>query len=109
MATFSVIFLAWVSNNVSPEYKRSVALPFVLTITNCSGLIGSQLYIARDAPRYVKGNAVSMCCEIVAILGVATMFWLLRRRNAQKEKLRAEGATTNGMEGDKALGFTYLL
>ncbi|KAK6375710.1 hypothetical protein LTS17_007532 [Exophiala oligosperma] len=109
MATFSVIFLAWVSNNVSPEYKRSVALPFVLTITNCSGLIGSQLYIARDAPRYVMGNAVSMGCEIVAVFGVAVIFWLLRRRNAQKEKLRAEGATTNGLEGDKALGFTYLL
>ena len=109
MCSFSVVFLTWTSINVAPEYKRSVALPLVLTVTNCSGLIGSQIYIPRDAPRYVMGNAVSMSCEIAALFGVCIMYFILRHRNAQKAKLRAEGATTNGKEGDKALDFIHPL
>jgi hypothetical protein len=45
---------------------------------------------------------------VAALLTVATYF-LLRRRNQQKDKLIAEGATTNGLEGDQALDFKYCL
>lgn len=109
MASLSVVFLTWTSINVSPEHKRSIAIPFVLTITNCSGLIGSQIYIPRDSPRYMMGNGVSLACEFAALMGIGAMFLLLRRRNAKKERLIAEGTTTNGKEGDASLDFRYLL
>ncbi|EXJ89402.1 hypothetical protein A1O3_02469 [Capronia epimyces CBS 606.96] len=109
MASFSVVFLTWVANNVSPEYKRAVAIPLVLTITNCSGLIGSQLYIPRDSPRYVMGNSVSMSCEIATLLLVGLLYLLLKRRNSLKAKMQAEGSESNGLEGDKGLDFVHPL
>lgn len=55
------------------------------------------------------GNAVSAGMEVIAILFVIAAWFILRRRNAQKAKLEAEGATTNGNEGDEALDFKYTL
>ena len=109
LLSFSSVFFTWVVINVSPEYKRSVALALVTTMVNCSGVVGPQVYLPRDTPRYVMGNAVSMSCEVVASLGVVTMYFMLKRRNSKKAKLLAEGATDNGKEGDKALNFTFLL
>ena len=37
------------------------------------------------------------------------MYAMLRFRNAKKEKMRAEGATTNERLGDQSLQFEYYL
>lgn len=47
--------------------------------------------------------------NIVAAGLYGSCWFLLRRRNMQKEKLRAEGATTNGYNDDRGLDFTYML
>ena len=47
--------------------------------------------------------------EFVAGLGVAVIYFLLRRRNQIKAKQRAEGITDNGQIGDKSLDFEYIL
>ena len=109
LLSFSTVFFTWIVINISPEYKRSVALGLVTTMVNCSGLVGPQIYLPRDTPRYVMGNAVSMSCEIAALTGVGIMYFMLRSRNAKKVKLLAEGVTENGKEGDEALGFAFLL
>ena len=78
-------------------------------MVNCSGVVGPQIYLPRDSPRYVMGNAVSMSCEAVAFIGVGIMYFMLKRRNSEKAKLLAKGVTDNGKEGDGALNFTFLL
>jgi hypothetical protein len=86
-----------------------VGLPFFYSIGNLSGLISSQLYPSRDGPRYVKGNATSAGLEIVAILFVVVAWFVLRQRSAKKAKMIADGASTNGKEGDQSLQFIYTL
>lgn len=107
--SFSCLIITWVATNLVPDYKRSVGLPLFESIGNLSGLVSSQLYPASDGPRYRTGNAVSAGLEVVAALCTGATWVLLRRRNAQKKKLRGEGATTNGLEGDMALDFRYTL
>ncbi|KAK9367291.1 major facilitator superfamily domain-containing protein [Lipomyces kononenkoae] len=107
--SFSCLIITWVATNLIPDYKRSVGLPFFESIGNLSGLVSSQLYPGKDGPRYVMGNAVSASMEAVAAVLVGCAWLLLRKRNAKKDKLIAEGATTNGMEGDMALDFKYCL
>ncbi|KAF9882166.1 putative high-affinity nicotinic acid transporter protein [Colletotrichum karsti] len=107
--TISTIVVTWVATNLMPDSKRSVALPVFYSIGNMSGLVSSQLYPSYHAPRYVMGNALSAGLELVFVGFVAAAWLLLRKRNAEKEKLTAEGATTNGLEGDMALGFEYCL
>ena len=99
--------MTWVATNLVPDQKRSVALPVFYSIGNLSGLVSSQLYPTQTGPRYIIGNSVSAGLECVAASFFIAGWFLLRRRNMKKEKLIAEGATTNGLEGDRALGFKY--
>lgn len=55
------------------------------------------------------GNAVSAGMEALALVVVVFCYFLLRKRNAIKRKLIADGATDNGLEGDRALDFMYAL
>jgi MFS family permease len=107
--SFSCLMMTWVATNLVPDYKRSVGLPIFASIGNCSGFVAGQLYPSSQAPRYIMGNAVSAGLECIAAVFVVLTWLLLRRRNQLKEKLIAEGATTNGMEGDRALDFKYIL
>jgi hypothetical protein len=84
-------------------------MPFAYSIANLSNLISSQLYPTQQGPRYIQGNAVSAGLTVVAGFLYAGCWFLLRRRNAKKEKLIAEGATTNGLEGDQSLESMYIL
>jgi hypothetical protein len=106
---FNCLLLTWVSNNLAPDYKRSVGVPLFICLGNISGIASSNIYPSTDAPRYLVGNAVSAGTESVALVCVLGMWWALRSRNAEKEKLLMEGVESNGKEGDKALNFVYNL
>jgi hypothetical protein len=106
---FNCILLTWVSNNLAPDYKRSVGVPLFICLGNISGIVSSNIYPASDSPRYLMGNAVSAGMEFLAFGCVVVMWWTLKHRNAEKERTRAEGYQSNGKEGDRALDFVYNL
>ncbi|KAI4865673.1 major facilitator superfamily domain-containing protein [Hypoxylon rubiginosum] len=103
----STLVVAWVGTNISPDSKRAFALPYFYSIGNLSMLVSSQLYPSQQGPRYVVGNATSAGLEVVAACLYVASWLVLRRRNIQKKKLIAEGATTNGQVGDRSLNFIY--
>jgi hypothetical protein len=84
-------------------------MPLASSIGNVSNFVSSQLYPSQQGPRYVQGNGVSAGLTVVAAGLYASIWVLLRSRNNKKEKLRAAGAETNGLEGDRALDHVYLL
>jgi len=97
-----------VSNNIQPDYKRSVAISMLISIGNASGLAASQIYPISDAPRYIMGNAVSLGGEVIALLCIGLLYALLKYRMRQKERMLAQGLESNGMEDDRGLGFKYV-
>jgi hypothetical protein len=98
---YNCLMLAWLSNNLSPDYKRSVGIPLAASIANISGVISGQIYPPADAPRYVRGNVISLGLEFVALAGVASLFALLKWRSSKREG-------ENGVEGvHQAPGFKY--
>lgn len=107
--SFSCIVITWVAANIVPDYKLSVGLPLFESIGNLSGLVSSQLYPAAQGPRYIMGNSISAGMETIAAVFVVATWFVLRRRNNLKAKQIAEGAKTNGLEGDWALDFKYCL
>lgn len=107
--SFSCLMMTWVATNLVPDYKRSVGLPIFASLGNCSGLVAGQLYPRSQSPRYIMGNSISAGLEAIAAVFVVATWLLLRRRNQQKDKAIATGATTNGLEGDRALDFKYIL
>lgn len=107
--SFSCLMMTWVATSLVPDYKRSIGLPIFASIGNCSGLVSGQLYPSKHAPRYIMGNSVSAGLEVIAAIFVVATWFLLRRRNQQKEKMIAEGATSNGFNDDRGLDFKYIL
>lgn len=101
--------IRWVSNNLAPDNKRTVAMPLILSFTLVSGVMSSQIYPTKDAPRYIMGNAISLSGTVAAFLAAAGLWIIWRRRNIRKNKLIAEGATENGYEDDRAISFKYAL
>ena len=84
-------------------------MPLAYSIADASSLVSSQLYPSQQGPRYIQGNAVSAGLTAVAGVLYGACWLLLRRRNAKKAKLIAEGATTNGLEGDMSLDTMCIL
>ncbi|THZ50704.1 high-affinity nicotinic acid transporter [Aureobasidium pullulans] len=107
--SYNCLILTWISTNLAPDYKRSMAMPFFVSLANISGVVSSQIYPSTDGPRYLMGNGVSAGTETLALCGVVAVWWTLRRRNLEKEKLRGSGVEDNGMDGDRALDFVYNL
>ncbi|KAL2833849.1 major facilitator superfamily domain-containing protein [Aspergillus cavernicola] len=105
----STLAVTWISTNLSPDAKRAIGMPLAYSIANVSALVSSQLYPSQQGPRYIMGNAVSAGLTVVAGFLYGACWFLLKRRNAKKLKLLAEGATTNGLEGDMSLDYMYIL
>ncbi|KAK0385596.1 hypothetical protein NLU13_6773 [Sarocladium strictum] len=106
--SFNTVLVTWVSNNIQPDSKRSIAIAMVISIANASGLAASQIYPSYDAPRYIMGNAISLGSEVIALLCVGLIYVLLKWRMRQKERLLAQGQESNGKKGDMALDFKYV-
>ncbi|KAF6830696.1 nicotinic acid plasma membrane transporter [Colletotrichum plurivorum] len=106
--SFNTVLVTWVSNNIQPDYKRSVSIAMLISLANISGIVSSQIYPVYDAPRYIKGNAISLGGECIALLSIGLIYALLRRRTANKEKMLAEGRESNGREDDRGLHFKYV-
>ncbi|KAE9970549.1 hypothetical protein BLS_004863 [Venturia inaequalis] len=105
----STLAVTWIATNLSPDSKRAIGMPFAYSIANISNLVSSQLYPTQQGPRYIQGNAVSAGLTVVAAFLYGSCWVLLKRRNAEKAKMIAEGATTNGLEGDRSLESMYIL
>lgn len=107
--TISTLVVAWVGTNTMPDGKRAIAMPFAYSIANVSALVSAQLYPSYQGPRYIQGNSISAGLDVVAAGLYFSCWMLLRHRNNKKEKLKAEGATTNGYDDDRGLDFKYML
>jgi hypothetical protein len=95
--------VTWISANLRSEHIRSVGIPLLVCLANISGICSSQIYPSTDAPRYIKGNAISLALEVVASVGIGAIWLLLRWRNrARAERIR------RGEVGEKD-EFVYVL
>ncbi|KAG9253654.1 major facilitator superfamily transporter [Emericellopsis atlantica] len=105
---FNTVLVTWVSNNTQPDSKRSIVIALLISLANASGLASSQIYPSYDAPRYVKGNAISLAGEAVALLCVGLLYALLKYRMREKKRLLDESKESNGKQGDRSLRFQYV-
>jgi len=102
--------MTWLAGNTAGMYKRATAIGMNQCIGNSGGTIAGQIYMASDAPRYVKGNAISLGCYGWAMFWTCAMYLTLRRRNAEKARRLAAGEEDHDENlGDASLHFKYYL
>ncbi|KAI0202809.1 major facilitator superfamily domain-containing protein [Astrocystis sublimbata] len=107
--------LAWLPNN-SPRYgKRTTATGMQLTIGNASGIMASFIYPSMDAPRYIKGNAVSLSLVGLAALTHGSLWFWYARENKRRDEglIKPEHANLSDDElaelGDESPRFRYTI
>jgi uncharacterized membrane protein YfcA len=81
-----VTTLAWQTNNVRGDAKKSVASAILIMASGVGGIYSSLVFRQQDAPDYIPGIiAVMVCCVVTVLLGSFTAM-LLRRQNMKADR-----------------------
>lgn len=88
--------ITWAANNVEGAYKRGVTIGFVIGWGNLNGVVSSNIYRAKDKPKYSLGHGVVLAYMTLFLLGgsLATHFAL-----EAENKKRREGKRDHWVEG----------
>ncbi|KAI8292867.1 Major facilitator superfamily transporter [Colletotrichum sp. SAR11_240] len=106
---------AWnVANTPSPT-KRAISIGFLVCVGNIGGLIGSYIYMDKEAPRYPTGYGTSFGFASAGIIAVITLEALLYMRNKKKELMTEDEVRQRHSDeeldrmGEKSPLFKYAL
>ncbi|KAL8820591.1 MAG: hypothetical protein Q9191_007483 [Dirinaria sp. TL-2023a] len=100
---FSTIpnILAWTLNNQGNDSRRGAGLVLINVVGQCGPVLGTRLYPANEAKRYVKG--MSVCAAFMlfaAVLSLALRFLLVWENRRLDRKYGAPGSAV-AAESDK--------
>jgi len=82
--------VSWIGNSLAPSSKRAVGMALLISVGNMGGIMGSNVYLSREAPKYTTGFSASlaMCCT--AILMTLVLRWAYAKENRKRDELIAE-------------------
>ncbi|KAL1882090.1 hypothetical protein VTK73DRAFT_2499 [Phialemonium thermophilum] len=86
---------AWNVVNTAGPVKRAISIAYLVCAGNLGGLVGSYIYIDKEAPKYPTGYGNSLAfgaAGIVAALILEYGLWRINKRDAQytEEEIRAK-------------------
>ena len=114
-----ICIVCLIGNNLAPSSKRAVGMALLISVGNLGGIAGSNIFLAKQAPRYPAGFGTGLGMCFIAVC----MAYFLRRafaaENAKKERFM-EGKTDAEVRamytdqelldlGDKSPFFRYTL
>ncbi|EMR66089.1 putative major facilitator superfamily transporter protein [Eutypa lata UCREL1] len=88
------LFLAWtlIPSNVAGRTKRTLTSSFTFVGYCVGNMVGSQIFKAKDAPRYIPGTVGCAICFALEFLTIALWRLVLVLRNRRRDrKQREEG------------------
>jgi MFS family permease len=106
---------AWTGNNLAPSWKRSIGLAWTLAAGNIGSLIGTNIFLDREAPRYATGYGVSLGMICLGLATAVALELVLKIKNAKKAAYREEEVRAQYTDeqldklGDKSPLFLYML
>lgn len=81
---------AWNVANTPDPAKRSVSIGLLVCFGNVGGLIGSYIYLDREAPRYPTGYGTSLAFALAGVIAATLLEFLLKRENAKRAQMTEE-------------------
>lgn len=106
---------SWAANNLAPASRRAIGVAFNICIGNIGGIIGSYMYLDREAPQYWTGFSLSLAFGatgvIVALLLELSYKWgNVRKAKTPEDEIRARYSEDELLRmGDKSPLFKYTL
>ncbi|KAG7445008.1 MFS general substrate transporter [Guyanagaster necrorhizus] len=104
---YPIIRDAWMSNNVEGSYKRSVSLAMVISFGNINGAVSSNVYRAKDKPRYILGTNLGLVLMYIGLGIIFSMIYLFFANRENKKRERGERDELIGdedVQGDESNG-----
>jgi len=89
-----------IANNLAPSSKRAVGMALLISVGNMGGICGSNIYLARQAPKYPVGFGVSLTICAMGIIAAGVLRWEYKRENKKRDELVAR-------EGEEAIRARY--
>lgn len=78
--------ISWLSNNLSGSYKRAIGMAIQIGIGNFGGAFASNIYRAKDKPRFIMGHAIEIgfiSLGIISLLCLVTCYHFINKRRAK--------------------------
>ncbi|KAG0010483.1 hypothetical protein BGZ81_002739, partial [Podila clonocystis] len=83
--------LAWFSANIGGQTKRGVATAVIISIGNCGGVVGGQVYRGNDAAQgYVRGHSICAALGVCGGLVALALKYMLVQENKRRDRLTRE-------------------
>ncbi|KAI1787542.1 MFS general substrate transporter [Ganoderma leucocontextum] len=105
------LILTWFSHNLGSETKKAAGMPLYMSIGHCGSILGSHLFPTTDAPRYMKGFAVTSGLQFLSALVAGVLMTYYTAENRRRDELYGRptpGAPVDVSElADKAHDFRY--
>lgn len=78
--------VTWMNNNIVGKKRRGISTAICLAIGNSGGLVGSNVYLSSQAPRYPVGYGVSLGGVFLAAGSALALVVCLWRENKAKDR-----------------------
>ena len=78
---------AWNISNILNPRERAISIGYVVCLGNIGGLIGSFIYLDKEAPRYPTGFGCSFAFAAAGIAAMLTLEFCLWKANQRRRAL----------------------
>ncbi|OQO05910.1 hypothetical protein B0A48_10006 [Cryoendolithus antarcticus] len=92
------ISVSWLMNNTGGHYKRAFASAAQIGWGNAGGIVASNIFLVKEAPRYKTGYGVSLALLLMTGVMTVAMYFYLVGQNKKK----ASGQRDHLLEGPDA-------
>lgn len=116
-ATFLVILgipttpfvYAWLINNLRGHGPRAVGSAAINSIGNFGGVVASNIFMARDSPRYYAGYGTALACIWIVVGGTVVMAVAMYMANRTRRHAETNGLAETEQTHSTERAFEYTL
>jgi hypothetical protein len=78
--------VVWLANNMGGHYKRSFGAALQIGIGNVGGIIGSNIYLATEAPYYRTGYGTGMALLLLGGVFCSILYFGMMWENKKRDR-----------------------
>ena len=114
-----ICIVCLIANNLAPSSKRAVGMAVLISVGNWGGICGSNIFIAKQAPRYWAGYGTGLGICFAGIIAAFVLRFAYARENKRRdefmvgktdEEVRAKYTEQELLDlGDRSPFFRYTL
>lgn len=94
--------ISWIGNNLAPSWKRAIGMALMMTVGNLGGAVGSNIFLARQAPHYWLGYGVSMAILFAGIASTVVLRFAVGKINKKRDQMTEQEVLAHYTEGKKS-------